>query len=375
MKIAYIHNNPMPNRAANGVQVSKMCQAFSDHGHDTALLVPREGWHGAKPDPAALKETYGIDASFRLHSVPMPHHRGGGLIFSVLAALRARMMRPDLVYSRCVRSSWMSALLGAPTVFEMHSAREDFSPSGRLAFDRLMKSPNLVRLVTISGAIADDLSASHPDLKSRIVVAPSGSDLAPGEAAADPMGPRTGRMRVGYIGHLYPGKGMEIIAPLLREASWADFHIVGGMDADIERWKGELAAVPNVTLHGFKRNSELPSYYRHLDVFLAPYQRNVRGSDGKADLSRWMSPMKLFEYMAYGKPILCSDLPSLHEILTDDENVLFCSPDRVEDWASALHRIEADPALASRLGSAAKELLVEKYTWDARAKRVLEGLA
>lgn len=377
MKIAYIHNNFMPGRMANGVQVSKMCQAFSDLGHDTTLIVPHDGWLGRPPERLAFTETYGVNADFTLRSAPMPRIKGGGFLFSVMAALKARMLTPDIVYSRCVRSACFSAMLGMKTIFEMHSAREDFSASGRLAFDLLLKNRNLSRLVTISAAIADAAAKARPRLEGHLCVAPSGADAAPSlTGLPDPFGARQAeRPRVGYVGHLYPGKGMELIAPLIRETQWADFHIIGGMEEDIAHWRRELHDARNVTFHGFKANADLPVYYGNLDIFLAPYQRDVRGFGGHSDLSRWMSPLKLFEYMAYAKPILCSDLAALREVVTDEEDVLLCSPDAPSDWARALRRLVDDPNLAVRLGSAARRLLLENYTWPARAQRVIEGFA
>lgn len=376
MKIAYIHNNFMPGRAANGVQVSKMCQAFSDLGHETTLIVPHDGWRGAAPGKASFRSAYGIKADFPIVSVPMPSQKGGGALFSAMAAGRARRLDPGIVYSRCVRSACFAAMMGMKTIFEMHAAREEFSPTGRLAFDRLLKSRNLSRLVTISAAISEAMSESHPRLKSRLCVAPSGADAATDMSGySDPFGEHGQALRVGYVGHLYPGKGMEIIAPLARETEWADFHIIGGMEDDIARWRSELQDLRNVTFHGFKANADLPAYYGHLDVFLAPYQRNVRGFAGTSDLSRWMSPLKLFEYMAYGKPILCSDLPALREVVTDERDVLMCSPDDTAGWLSALQRLRDDRELGLRLGAAARQLLQEKYTWDARARHVIDGLA
>ena len=88
-----------------------------------------------------------------------------------------------------------------------------------------------------------------------------------------------------------------------------------------------------------------------------------------------MSPIKVFEYMASRKPILCSDLPVLREVLRDEENALLLPPREPEAWAAALVRLKSDNALADRLALAAVHDFREHYTWQGRARRILEFAA
>ncbi len=87
-----------------------------------------------------------------------------------------------------------------------------------------------------------------------------------------------------------------------------------------------------------------------------------------------MSPLKMFEYMAAGKPIISSDLPVLREVLEDGRNAILVPADDLAAWESAIHRLSGDPDLGLRLGEAARRDLHERYTWDARAGRVLDRL-
>ena len=75
------------------------------------------------------------------------------------------------------------------------------------------------------------------------------------------------------------------------------------------------------------------------DVLLMPYQRKVSIGDHSADTSRWMSPMKMFEYMAAKKPFISSDLDVLREVLTDEVNALLVDPENVKAWDKALKRL------------------------------------
>jgi glycosyltransferase involved in cell wall biosynthesis len=93
---------------------------------------------------------------------------------------------------------------------------------------------------------------------------------------------------------------------------------------------------------------------------------------GGGDITNWMSPMKLFEYMAHGKPIIAADLPAIREVLTDGETALLCEPGDVEAWRKAVERLRTDPDLRVVLGEAAFARLQRDYTWEGRARAVIE---
>ena len=107
-----------------------------------------------------------------------------------------------------------------------------------------------------------------------------------------------------------------------------------------------------------------------MDALLLPAQKRTTVL-GKGNISDWMSPLKLFEYMAVGKPIIASDLDVLQEVLIDGVNSILVSADNVDKWVVALKKIEENPILAKQLGINARECLINEYSWDQRASRVL----
>ena len=147
------------------------------------------------------------------------------------------------------------------------------------------------------------------------------------DAAIDPVGiePRAigsaERLQVGYIGHIYEGRGVDIIAALAMRCKFADFQVIGGDDNDIRHWRERTRAVDNLTFHGFVPPSETAACRAACDVLAAPYQRKVTIA-GQRDTAGWMSPLKLFEYMASDKAILFSDLPVLREVMIHEHSCL-----------------------------------------------------
>jgi glycosyltransferase involved in cell wall biosynthesis len=85
------------------------------------------------------------------------------------------------------------------------------------------------------------------------------------------------------------------------------------------------------------------------------------------------SPLKLFDYMAAGVPIVASDLPALREVLRHEENALLARSDDPDAFAAAVRRVLGDPALAARLGRQARAD-VTGYSWDARARALLDAM-
>jgi glycosyltransferase involved in cell wall biosynthesis len=178
---------------------------------------------------------------------------------------------------------------------------------------------------------------------------------------------------VGYIGHLYAGKGFEIIPALAARMPSADFHVVGGEQKTVEALRSDPTLPRNVRLHGFVPPAETERLCLAFDVLLAPYQSDVRIAGG-GETAAWMSPLKVFGYMAAAKPILCSDLPVLREVIEDGRNGILVPPDDPGAWAAALQRLLDDSALRERLGATAHADFLARHTWQQRASRVLAGL-
>ncbi len=399
MRILYLSLSYVPSRRASSVQVMRMCAALAKAGHQVTLLakenrggeaaaVRKADAAGAAAGAAAGNEEvggahadhafYGVPASFALRKLPRPPRRGGGLVFS--AAMAAQLVRErgrcELVYSRDLLGAWMATRVGLPVLFEAHSLPG--TALQRRLWRGVMASPRLRRLVVISEALRRDLVAEElAPRHGSVVVAHDAADAPPEAPAGAPSGAGPERRerceRIGYVGSLYPGRGIEVIFALARRLPALRFDIIGGSEADLARWRPELPG--NATLHGFVAPAELAARYAELDALLMPYARSgVGGPLAAVDTSRWCSPMKMFEYMASGAPIVSSDLPVLQEVLRHDDNALIAPIDDLDAWQRALERLAAEPATRRRLAEQALRDLRAHHTWDARAESVLRGL-
>jgi glycosyltransferase involved in cell wall biosynthesis len=289
------------------------------------------------------------------------------LLLGAAGALWAGRSADSLLYTRSISAAAAAMRIGRRVALEMHlpiSAYRD--KGGRLR----RQAHKLALLVVITERLREDFERELPALKGRVLVAHDGAD-----ERSSPLGPVTaaGAFRVGYVGHLYAGKGMEIISQLIPICPWATFHIIGGSVADIDYWRNRVGESKNVMFHGHVPHAQTSSYIAAMDVVVAPYQRIVKSVGGQ-DVANWMSPLKLFEYMASSKAIIASDLPVIREVLEDGVTASLCAPDDVQAWASVLRSLRDRPDLRIAFGAGARAAFLSKYTWLQRAKTILGAL-
>lgn len=385
MKIAYLAQSVIPSRSANSIHVMKMAAAYAALGHEVTLIVPRLDAE-AEPDVADPFGFYGVEPSFRLRRMRLSRRLPGTLTHGLLLPLAARRLRVGIAHSRSLTAAWGAARwLRLPTIYELHDLPSKNRRQARM-LSALASSRHLLAVVTITRALRDRvrraLPPGFPDR--RLLVAPDGVDESVVELALDCGEARRSlgldrlvdggdRRLAVYTGHLYAGRGIELILELARRRQDHDFLLVGGTPDDIARRRRQAEGLENVTFAGFVAPAEIPVYLRAADVLLMPYGDHVAVAGG-GNTASWASPLKMFEYMAAGRPILASTLPVLQEVLADGRNALLLPHGEPERWSEAMTRLRDDPRTAARLADTAR-VDAAGFTWRRRAVKLLEELA
>lgn len=375
MKICLIAPTYLPSRRANTIQTMKMAQAFTILGHTVQVIVPQ---NRADHQPASWDELarhYGLQQRFAVHWLPV-NPRLRSYDYGFKAVQYTRHQGADLVFTRLPQAAAFASFLGMGTIFEIHDLpRGVFGP---WLLRRFLSGSGARRLVVITQSLRDAIAQAIIPLPPApfTLIAPDGVDLArysdlPAAPQARAQLHLQERFTVGYTGHLYAGRGGEMILQLAAQLPEMNFLLVGGNQADVSRLGSAAAELGNLTLTGFVPNAELPCYQAACDALLMPYQRRVAASSG-GDIARYLSPMKLFEYLACGRAILSSDLPVLRAILNKN-NALLLPPDEIEAWVNALRALASDPARAQALAIQSRHD-AQKYDWQTRATRILAGL-
>jgi glycosyltransferase involved in cell wall biosynthesis len=372
MKIAFIASSQVPSTTANSIQVMKVCQSAAALGHEARLWVP-----GSSDTPwATLQSHYGLSHSFDIQWQPTQQILKR-YDLAITAINQAIAWKADLVYTWLPQAAVLALMRHVPAILEVHDL-----PSGRMGphlFKQFLRQRGRKRLLAITQALYDRLRAEYHfnlgDHEYRI--APNGADLERYKGLPDPvearkiLGLRDG-LTVGYTGHFYSGRGMDLLLKLIPSLPELNFLFVGGQPEKVITWRAHMqqSNYNNVQTTGFIDSLQLPLYQAAADILLMPYEQVIAGSSG-GNSAEICSPMKMFDYMAAGRAILTSDLPVLHEVL-NQANAMFCAPNDVEGWRSSLLRLAGDADLRQRLGTQAKRD-AERYSWNARARNALDG--
>lgn len=379
-----------PLERANGVQIVKTAAALARAGHRTTLLVrqsdPRE-------TPAILA-LYGVSDNERLSVRRLGvGHRAGSFALPRLrflaratAACLAALGRGEVVVTRDLQlaDALLSLASGARVVYESHAVeallyRERSAiygtgePASEAKARRLERRERRVwqraaGVVTTTAGIRESYeSAFGPRQKTRVI--PNGCDVPasrefPGLARENPP-------RVVYAGQLYPWKGVDVLVEALADVPEARLVVLGGLrgEPDFLRVQGLVAArglEERVLLRGTLPQVEVAEELARAAVVAVPFLKT-----GMTE--RHTSPLKAFEAMAAGRPIVASDLPSSREFLRDGENALLVPPGDAGALAGALRRLLGQPALAETLARGAYAE-APRFSWDARAQKLAELL-
>jgi glycosyltransferase involved in cell wall biosynthesis len=399
--LLYIGNNRLPSEKADGLYVMKLCEAFAKEGARVTLLVPKRV-NPLREDPFSY---YGIKKNFSIRAVssfdllffssaPLPLMKLFFLIqaatFGIAAAFFAKqwvvsgagqkIIISHEPYSLFVLSFFARASGAAPIAFDLHvGAKQNF-------FWRRVCGV-VTHFFVLTRGVAETLKIFGARVS--VTISPDAVDL---ELFGRDCERHDARKRLGlppnsflcvYAGHLYAWKGINTI---LDAAQFIPqdviIYCVGGTDQEITKhsssqifrrknlgWQESQITKQgshNVIFAGRKPHTEVPRWLCAADVLLLP-------NSGKEAISRlYTSPMKMFEYMASGKPIVASRLPSLMEVL-NDANAVLVDADNPRALANGIMQLKNDSAYATRLAGQAKKD-VARYSWKEKARNMMNTL-
>lgn len=366
-KLVYLSTAIIPSTQANSIQIMKMCNALCRFEFDVTLLAGEP--YNKNID---VFEYYGLENDFSIVTRKSGYHKGSTFFLSIryypLLKTLAKSDDDILFYGRDVISLYILAQAGRQVIYEVH----DIFRRGprKWAEERLIKSRNLHKIVFISNELKKVYLEKYDKLlmDNQLIIAPDAADEQPDFTETIKLNGGFS-FNACYIGGLYKGRGIELILRMAEKTAWAGFHIFGGSRNQIDSFKRNSSS--NVYFYEYIPPSQTYKIRNAADVLLMPYQKEVKVAQNSSDTSRWMSPMKLFEYMSSRKPIISSNHKALQEVLEHERNCLLCEPDITEQWVDAVERIKKDRKLSSSISKTAYVDFIGNYTWDKRIKRIL----
>jgi glycosyltransferase involved in cell wall biosynthesis len=175
---------------------------------------------------------------------------------------------------------------------------------------------------------------------------------------------------LGFVGGLRPWHGVEVLPELLARLNrrHRGLRLViagdGQLRSSLERDFRKRGLEPHVTFTGLIPHEDIPATIRGFDVALAPYP--------KPQHDFYFSPLKLFEYMACGVPVVAARIGQIAEVVTDGKTGLLYPPGDLDALESRCDELLGSARRRSALGRAAARLVHEQFTWDKNAAKVAE---
>lgn len=374
MRILYISNSVIPSRTANSIHVMKMCQGFADNRHDVVLLAP-DIKHKYEKNVNDIYEFYGVKKKFKIIKLWYPNFLGGAFFYSLsIFFYLLKNKNFNIVYGRFLYGCFVATLLKKKVILEEHGSMTNTSKHVLIIFKKLLKNKYFEKLVVISKALKKIYLKEKYLQDSKILVAHDGADEVIDFSVTTKLLGDKSSLKVGYVGHLYNGRGIELIIECAKKIKEMTFHIVGGNTKELNYWKNYLQNLHlnNIFFYGFKSPNETLKYRNSFDIVLAPYSRNVsvmkvRGKK-QLETSQFMSPLKIFEYMSHKKPIIASDLSVIREVLNETNSILV-EYNNIDSWVNSINELK-DFNLRKKIATKAFNDF-KNYTWKKRAFSVL----
>jgi glycosyltransferase involved in cell wall biosynthesis len=385
----YVANVRLPTEKAHGHAIVQMCAALAAAGAEVEL------WHSRdNGDPTqSVFDYYTAEPSFRVRKLanldviplerwlppPVMKYLTGvqALTWAWYSARVARGEGAQLYLTRDLWSAWWLTGRGLPVVVEIHIPPEG---PGRHLLPSLGRRRSLISAVALTDRGREQLVAAGVPSR-RVTILRSGVDLSDYSELPDRRecrrlcGLPCDRPVVGYVGR-FQTMGIEKGIPelirsvgLLRSGRGLDPLLVcvgGPMDpvAGYQALARECGLGPDsVLFHDRVPSARVPTWVGALDVAVVP-------SPAVAHFTEYASPLKIFECMAAGTPIVATDLPAHRELLAHGRTAWLVQPGSPGALAEGISTLLSDPALREVIASRARTT-VAAFDWRRRAERIL----
>lgn len=372
MRILYVAiDQRVPGTVGGSIHVESVARGLAALGHEMHVAVQP----GDSPPPGGV--------TWHPMTPPFGRHELRWTRTGAVAAL-ARDVNAAVIMERYYNFGGEGILaaerLGLPAVLEVNAPVVDYALSSTKArVDRLLLvqpmrrwRERLCRATTLFVTTSAALLPAWVD-RSRVLEVEWGADVhrfTPSATGPVPFARTPGRVHAVFAGAFRSWHGAERLARTLTDLhKRGDSRFAGVFIGDgPERAATERAAagVPGVTFTGAITHDALPAALAAADVGVAPFE-----PDRHAPLSLgfYWSPLKVFEYMAAGLPVVAPALPRLRTLIAHDTEGLLYDPDDPEGLARALTTL-VDPAARARLGAAARARVVRDFSWDAHCRQL-----
>jgi len=328
-KITYIAEINLKSKSAYKHQVLKMCDEFSKKGFKTNLYII----NSSNISFQNLKKNHILKNNFKIIQV-FKNVDNLNFFLRFIFAIKIFFIlknKDELFYSRSILSSFIFSILGLKNILEVHQPTSGFTKFIFYLFRK--KIIDKIKFVFINKSLN-----RHFLLKKKsFLISDDGVDLKDFNFQSKIKFKNT----CVYTGSLFEGKGIELIKKIAVKIKNFDFYVYGDLKTASHKTINECRKIKNIKLLGHITYNKIPKILKSHKIILMPYSKVVFGNHKFANLSNYMSPLKLFDYLAAGRVIIASKNNSYAHILKNNKNAILCNSSRVNEWINAINKISS----------------------------------
>ena len=364
MNICYISNSASPSKNASSLQIAKLCENISKQGHRLTLILPNTGFK------KNLFEFYDIKKKFKLIRIKYFNKFPIGInyyLFSFWSVLASNLKEQDLYITRNFFTSLILSFLKKKHILEIH---DDIKIEGRIIQSlikdfSILNFNSLIKIVTTTKTLKKKYQ-SYGVKKKKIEVLHNASSLSGNFSKYK----KKRYLKIGYFGSIYKSRGIEMIIKLSLLDKKNQYYVYGGSKEEIKKIKNDLNN-KNIFLFPYIAYKNIKIKLDQIDICILPYTSKITVSGNVGDISKYTSPLKIFDYMKLGKLIVSANLPVLCEILKDKHNsILVKKYNDEKEWYKIILSIGKDIKKYDRVRNNAYDY-ANKFDLNWRVKKLL----
>jgi len=364
MKICYLANTAIPSTNASSIQIVKMCEAFSALKNHVTLIT-------TNASNGNIFNFYNIKTKFKFKKIKYFKKFPLGInfyLFSILSVIESIKFKPDIYITRNFFTCFFLILLKKKTILELHHGLNSEPRIIRFIVKNynFLNSKYLVKLIAITNYAKNDYVSKYSIKANKIIVLPSGSSIKENYKYII----QKKKLNIGYFGSLYKSRGLNLIIQLASIDPKNKYHIYGNLRQ--AKLLPSKKIIKNLYLNDHIPYKKISKILLNMDLLLMPYTSTITVAGDVGNITRYTSPLKLFDYLSVGRPIMCSNFSVLREIITENKNAIFVKNYKnALAWKKEITKLINKPE-KMKIISKNNYKLSKKYSHNTRALKILD---
>lgn len=369
MRITYLSNTAIPSSVASSIQIVKMCEAFSLLGHDVNLITTN-----ASKVKFNIFEFYNVKKKFNIFKIKNFKKFPLGIryyYFSLVSILKGINLNSDVYITRNYFTCFILTLIRKKIIMELH---HDLSEESRIVqfifkITNFLNSNKVLLIIAITNAIKNHYVEKYHIKESKVLVLASGSSIE----SKFTFNRNKKFFNIGYFGSIYKSRGSGMIFDLAKIDKKNVYFIFGNLKGN-EQLINKNNSKKNIILKNHVPYKEIPKNLEKMDILIMPYVSSITVAGNVGNITKFTSPLKLFDYLCAGRIIMCSDFNVLKETLVNNKNAIF-----IKNYKNPYSwKLEIDKIFNSK----EKQLIISKnnyklsknFSLKKRAKKIIENI-